>query len=417
MYFPLSEVFTSQTEPAFCGISTLCMILNCLSVDPAQIHGVRGIWKGPWRWYHEELLDCCAPLEEAKMHGVTMEQLDCLAQCNGLKTCVTSMADCDIVAFRRILQGLCSQKDPPATYMVVNYDRRFLGQTGSGHFSPIAAYEVTRDMVLILDVARFKYPPHWVRLQDLVAAMDSADSATGRSRGYITLSRRDLFIESSIFTIGGTVKLEPQVWDSMHKWILSGLSPISDDLKSFMEAFRSNYESERALLLFNHVCRSATFASYPWSTAHSAVWTDISNTALLDRLSWTLIMLALKWCKIIDKPDSTLDKPTGANCCKSTKCKSFQEPIGYDDIPPEILLEIDCSSPGDLEEPSSSLQAAPENLVTSSAAVVSGEQVGTCCSMKEKIKEEECRVIALELVALTTKILVIMGSFNFLPST
>lgn len=39
-------------------------------------------------------------------------------------------------------------------------------------------------MVLILDVARFKYPPHWVPLSLLWEAMDTVDEATGRHRGY-----------------------------------------------------------------------------------------------------------------------------------------------------------------------------------------------------------------------------------------
>lgn len=40
--------------------------------------------------------------------------------------------------------------------------RAKLGQSGSGHFSPIGAFDRDTDMVLIMDVARFKYPPHWV---------------------------------------------------------------------------------------------------------------------------------------------------------------------------------------------------------------------------------------------------------------
>ena len=39
---------------------------------------------------------------------------------------------------------------------------RRLGQTGDGHFSPIGGYDAASDQVLLLDVARFKYPPHWV---------------------------------------------------------------------------------------------------------------------------------------------------------------------------------------------------------------------------------------------------------------
>ena len=38
---------------------------------------------------------------------------------------------------------------------------------GDGHFSPIGGYSAKEDLVLILDTARFKYPPHWVPLEML----------------------------------------------------------------------------------------------------------------------------------------------------------------------------------------------------------------------------------------------------------
>jgi hypothetical protein len=37
------------------------------------------------------------------------------------------------------------------------------GCAGDGHFSPIGGFHTQRDLVLILDTARFKYAPHWVR--------------------------------------------------------------------------------------------------------------------------------------------------------------------------------------------------------------------------------------------------------------
>jgi len=43
-YFPLAAQFRTQEEPAFCGLSTLVMVLNALEVDPGRV------WKGPWRW-------------------------------------------------------------------------------------------------------------------------------------------------------------------------------------------------------------------------------------------------------------------------------------------------------------------------------------------------------------------------------
>ena len=44
------------------------------------------------------------------------------------------------------------------------YSRKEFYQTGDGHYSPIGGYHAASDSVLILDVARFKYPPHWVSL-------------------------------------------------------------------------------------------------------------------------------------------------------------------------------------------------------------------------------------------------------------
>ena len=72
--------------------------------------------------------------------------------------------------------------------MIASYSRRDLEQSGSGHFSPIGGYCAERDMVLIMDVARFKYPPHWVPLGSLYQAMQRVDPETGKCRGYMLLS-------------------------------------------------------------------------------------------------------------------------------------------------------------------------------------------------------------------------------------
>ncbi len=41
-------------------------------------------------------------------------------------------------------------------HVVVSYSRRAFSQTGDGHFSPVGGYNQARDLVLILDTARFK---------------------------------------------------------------------------------------------------------------------------------------------------------------------------------------------------------------------------------------------------------------------
>ncbi|XP_046841427.1 glutathione gamma-glutamylcysteinyltransferase-like isoform X2 [Xenia sp. Carnegie-2017] len=180
-YFNLAAQFRTQDEPAYCGLSTLVMVLNGLSVDPGRV------WKGPWRWYHEHMLDCCIPLDIVKKKGITLSDFHCLAKCNGLDVDIKrALPSTDINDFRRAVKDVTQSENK---VLVCSYSRNILGQTGGGHFSPIGGYHPTKDLVLIFDVARFKYPPHWVSVDLLWKAMQSLDKETGQPRGYLLLTR------------------------------------------------------------------------------------------------------------------------------------------------------------------------------------------------------------------------------------
>jgi glutathione gamma-glutamylcysteinyltransferase len=182
-FFALSEQFHTQAEPGYCALGTLVVVLNALGIDPGRL------WKGPWRWFSEELLDCCYPLDAVKKEGLTFEQFECLAQCNGA-TVEAKRAQASLLKdFRKSLIEACRSGHSP--FLVVSYSRKALGQTGEGHYSPIAAYHQGRDMALVLDVARFKYPPHWVSVAALFEAMKPIDPSTQQSRGYFLMSRGD----------------------------------------------------------------------------------------------------------------------------------------------------------------------------------------------------------------------------------
>jgi glutathione gamma-glutamylcysteinyltransferase len=180
-WFALSEQFHTQADPAFCGLGTLVVVLNALEIDPGRI------WKGPWRWYGEELLDCCQPLSKVQEKGVTIDELACLARCNGARATVSRASAAGVDQLRAAIRAATAAARGPV--LVAGYGRAALGQTGGGHFSPIAGYHPQRDLALILDVARFKYPPHWVPLPALWHAMTGLDPATGLSRGWIVLER------------------------------------------------------------------------------------------------------------------------------------------------------------------------------------------------------------------------------------
>jgi len=183
-FFALMEQFTTQSEPAFCGISTLVMVLNSLAVDP------RRVWKGPWRWYSEEMLNCCMDLEEVKEVGITFDIFACLARCQGLQVEKHFAQDHTLQAFRIAINRACVETENSNLncLLVVSYSRKTVKQTGDGHFSPIAAFDEASDQVLILDTARFKYGAHWVPVTLIFEAMLPIDKDTQKSRGYVLLS-------------------------------------------------------------------------------------------------------------------------------------------------------------------------------------------------------------------------------------
>lgn len=73
---------------------------------------------------------------------------------------------------------------------MVNYLRKSIGQEKGGHISPIAAYNEQTDRFLILDVSRYKYPPIWVKAEALWQAMATMDSVSGKTRGFVFVSRK-----------------------------------------------------------------------------------------------------------------------------------------------------------------------------------------------------------------------------------
>lgn len=197
-YLSLASTFHTQSEPAFCGLATLAIVLNALQVDPQRV------WKTPWRWYAEELLECCEPLVKVKQQGITLGDFACLARCNGC-VCETTYAetasDEEYHRLRAAVIDVCSAVASeseecvqqgallPSRHLVVSYARGALQQTGSGHFSPVAAWDPATESVLIMDTARFKYPPYWAPLRRVYEAMLPLDKATQRPRGWAVLRR------------------------------------------------------------------------------------------------------------------------------------------------------------------------------------------------------------------------------------
>lgn len=116
-------------------------------------------------------------------YGLNLEQSSKLLACHTTKTSSNSdewsiliqHADPLSLTLSRMRYELKSALIDPYARVMINYDRKGLGQVGGGHFSPLGAYHEKTDSFLIMDVAKYKYPPVWVGAATLYGAMATPD--------------------------------------------------------------------------------------------------------------------------------------------------------------------------------------------------------------------------------------------------
>lgn len=181
-YFALAGNFTTQSDPSYCGLGTLCMVLNAVEVDPCKR------WKGIWRWWADDMLECCYSLEYVRKHGIDFRDFICLSRCNGL-TVIPKRAE--NYTKNEFLQDVEEAVQTYDSHIIISYSRKGLGQTGDGHYSPIGGYHPKSDNILILDVARYKYPSYWCNTDLLWDSLNMIDKVTGHSRGYFLVKKAD----------------------------------------------------------------------------------------------------------------------------------------------------------------------------------------------------------------------------------
>ena len=196
-FLSLSSCYNTQSQLTYCGLSTLSIILNSLQIDP------RRRWKTITGWYTDKLLDKCVYKDGQKESGTTLEEFVYLAECNGANATVVrpNNSIAQLEKFVQSLERVCTGGEQPSDknnndeipteLMAISYSREAVGQFGGGHYSPVAALDRETNSVLMLDTARYKYPPHWIPVELIFQAMLPIDVVTGKGRGYIVLEAKD----------------------------------------------------------------------------------------------------------------------------------------------------------------------------------------------------------------------------------
>jgi hypothetical protein len=185
-FLPLSIHFVSQQNLAYCGAASMTMILNALEIpapiDPAYVRFPMFTQNNVFNPLTERVL----PVKTIARQGMTLDQLGGMLATYALEAHVFHTSGSSLDDFRRLAVENLAQ---PGNFILVNYLRKSLGQQTGGHISPLAAYHRASDRFLILDVARFKYPPVWVKAERLWQAMITIDEASGKTRGFVLISR------------------------------------------------------------------------------------------------------------------------------------------------------------------------------------------------------------------------------------
>ena len=183
-FFMLQAGWDVQMNQAYCGVASAAAVMNSwrpslssVPVDPVY---------DPYQYATQENLfnDCVQKNVIVRNDtfdglltapgGLNLGQLQKLLQCYDFNV-TAHFVDPANVTIEYVRQVLEEALRNPAQRVIVNFDRHALGQNGGGHFSPVASYSQKEDAFLIMDVAKYKYPPVWIPTERLYISLATED--------------------------------------------------------------------------------------------------------------------------------------------------------------------------------------------------------------------------------------------------
>jgi hypothetical protein len=181
-FWTICRYFNSEKFLTYCGIASSVTVLNSLGVDSPdepQIFPYKMFTQD--NIFTDEVLRHRRPLEVEK-GGNTLEQLATIVGEFDVQVDTHFANELDIADCRDLFVETLKSPD---RRVIVDFNRKMLNQKGGGHFSPLAAYHTGEDRFLLMDVARYKLPPCWVKAEMLYIALTDVDSTSGKSRGFL----------------------------------------------------------------------------------------------------------------------------------------------------------------------------------------------------------------------------------------
>lgn len=155
-FWKLMPYFTTEKGLAFCGIASAVMVLNALNIEPSLTpeHAPYRIFNQD-NFFNAKTLKITTPAI-VNYHGASLAETTEALNTFAIKATSTYGSKISQRAFRQ--QAIIAVSSGHK-FILVNFCRKYINEKGGGHFSPLAAYNAKTDRFLLLDVARYKYPP------------------------------------------------------------------------------------------------------------------------------------------------------------------------------------------------------------------------------------------------------------------
>ena len=182
-YFLLQGGLDAQINQAYCAVASAAAVMN--SFRPLESIPTDQVYFPHQYATQENLFNECVQdtviLRNdtfdgllAAPGGLSLEQLRKLMRCYDFNV-TAHFVDPANMTIDDVRQGMEEALMNPSKRVIVNFDRHSLGQDGGGHFSPVGSYSKKEDSFLIMDVAKYKYPPVWVPTERLYISLATED--------------------------------------------------------------------------------------------------------------------------------------------------------------------------------------------------------------------------------------------------
>jgi len=199
-FYHYQQGWEAQITQSYCAIATLAAVLDSLRDESTPFRFPVDPVYSPYLWATQHTI---IQIDAKDPHSCAQHALGGLANANAvvriglglvmmpkLANCYLQGKDYDngyvaehypadpSVSYHHLKEVVIDALQDPHSRIMLNYKRGGIGQDGGGHFSPLGAYNAQEDMFLIMDVAKYKHPPVWVKWENLLGGVTTKDTCT-----------------------------------------------------------------------------------------------------------------------------------------------------------------------------------------------------------------------------------------------